>query len=44
MTRDPRFPRRHLTERNRVPPGGWMIPAALVGAAIWGAIFMWWPL
>jgi hypothetical protein len=28
----------------RMPPGGWIIPAALVGVGIWGAIFMWVPI
>lgn len=36
---DPRFPRDHLTARNRrYPEGGWLLPAVLVSALIWTGI------
>lgn len=36
---DPRFPRRHLTARNRrYPEGGWLPVAVIVAALFWTAV------
>jgi hypothetical protein len=37
--RDPRFPRDHLTARNRrFPEGWWIAPVAIVSALLWTGI------
>ena len=36
---DPRFPRSHLTARNRrYPDGGWLGPAMILALVFWGTV------